>query len=57
MTPPALDIYFNAIHEEFEEVSKKFPDIELLYEPGRCLVAESTSVIVRVESIKKSVIY
>lgn len=45
MTPPALDIYFNVIHEEFEEISKKFPYIELLCEPGRCLVAESTSVI------------
>ena len=32
MTPPALDIYFNAIHEEFEEIANKFPYIELLCE-------------------------
>ena len=57
MTPPALDIYFNVIHEEFKEISKKFSNIELLCEPGRCLVAESTSVIVRVESRKKDQLY
>lgn len=57
MTPPALDIYFNTIHEEFGEIANKFPHIELLCEPGRCLVAESTSVIVRVESRKKNQLY
>lgn len=57
MTPPALDIYFNVIHEEFEAITNKFPHIELLCEPGRCLVAESTSVIVRVESRKKNQLY
>ncbi|OIZ99584.1 ornithine decarboxylase [Rickettsiella grylli] len=57
MTPPPLEIYFNVIHEEFKEISKKFPTIELLCEPGRCLVAESTSVIVRVESRKKNQLY
>ena len=57
MTPPALDVYFNVIHEEFVKIEKKFPNIELLCEPGRCLVAESTSVIVRVESRKKNQLY
>ncbi|MFZ0219140.1 MAG: type III PLP-dependent enzyme [Candidatus Aquirickettsiella sp.] len=57
MTPPALDIYFDVIHEEFEEINNKFPYIELLCEPGRSLVAESTSVIVRVESRKKNKLY
>lgn len=57
MTPPELDVYFNVIHEEFFKIEKKFPYIELLCEPGRCLVAESTSVIVRVESRKKNQLY
>ncbi|MGA7536559.1 MAG: type III PLP-dependent enzyme, partial [Candidatus Rickettsiella isopodorum] len=57
MTPPALDIYFNVIHKEFEVIANLFPQIELLCEPGRCLVAESTSVIVRVESRKKNRLY
>jgi ornithine decarboxylase len=57
MTPPALDIYFNVIHKEFEETASLLPHIELLCEPGRCLVAESTSVIVRVESRKKNRLY
>lgn len=57
MTPPSLEVYFKVIHEEFVEIEKKFPHIELLCEPGRCLVAESTSVIVRVESRKKNQLY
>lgn len=57
MTPPPLDIYFDVIHKEFEGIANQFPQIELLCEPGRCLVAESTSVIVRVESRKKNRLY
>lgn len=57
MIPPALDIYFDVIHKEFEEITNMAPQIELLCEPGRGLVAESTSVIVRVESRKKNRLY
>lgn len=56
MVPPAMIEYFNAIHEEFAAINKN-NDIELLCEPGRALVAESTSVIVRVEMRKEDKLY
>lgn len=48
MTPPPLQGYFDAVHDEFARFA---PDghLELLAEPGRALVAESMSLIVRVE--------
>lgn len=48
MMPPDLLQYMEAIKEEFEVISKEHK-CELLCEPGRALVAESGSVIVRVE--------
>lgn len=48
MIPPAMSEYFNAIHDEFEKIDGH-EQMQLLAEPGRALVAESTSVIVRVE--------
>lgn len=56
MIPPPIIEYFNAIHEEFAKLNKK-NNIELLCEPGRALVAESTSVVVRVEMRKGDKLY
>ena len=57
MIPPALTIYFDAIHDEFAKVVQRYPRIQLLCEPGRSLVAESTSVIVNVELRKDDILY
>ncbi|MFV9989245.1 MAG: type III PLP-dependent enzyme [Coxiella endosymbiont of Dermacentor nuttalli] len=57
MIPPMLHIYFEVIHTEFEKITKKQPHMELLCEPGRSLVAESTSVVVNVELRKDNVLY
>ncbi|MCE3233675.1 MAG: ornithine decarboxylase [Rickettsiaceae bacterium] len=56
MKPLAMQLFFDAIHEEFEDI-KQGRDIELLCEPGRALVAESGSVIVRVELRKGDHLY
>jgi ornithine decarboxylase len=47
MVPPDMVDYFDAIHEEFQAV-KNHESMQLLAEPGRALVAESMSVIVKV---------
>ena len=57
MIPPALHVYFEAIHTEFAKIIRKRPHMELLCEPGRSLVAESTSVVVNVELRKDDVLY
>ncbi len=57
MLPPAMQLYFDAIHEEFAKVISKNPGCELICEPGRAIVAESGSVIVRVELRKKDYLY
>lgn len=56
MMPPDLQLYFDAIHEEFAKLTKH-GSCELLCEPGRALVAESGSVIVKVELRKKDYLY
>lgn len=56
MIPPPLTDYFDAIHEEFRKV-EGWRDMTLLSEPGRAIVAESTSVIVRVELRKGNTLY
>ncbi len=56
MMPPALKLYFNAIHEEFAKITKH-GTCELLCEPGRAIVAESGSVIVKVVLRKKDYLY
>lgn len=56
MTPPDLKEYFNAIHEEFSNIPQH-DSMQLLAEPGRALVAESTSLIVKVEMRKGSNLY
>ncbi|QTS84140.1 type III PLP-dependent enzyme [Coxiella endosymbiont of Amblyomma nuttalli] len=57
MIPPMLAVYFDAIHAELAKVVQKRPHIQLLCEPGRSLVAESTSVIVNVELRKDNMLY
>jgi len=57
MTPPPLDDYFSAIDEEFDIIRQSYPDLILLSEPGRALVAETTSVIVRVDLRKDDILY
>lgn len=57
MIPPTLSVYFDAIHSELAKVVWKRPHIQLLCEPGRSLVAESTSVIVNVELRKDNMLY
>lgn len=56
MMPPDMQLYFDAIHEEFAKFKKQGP-CELLCEPGRAIVAESGSVIVKVELRKKDFLY
>ncbi len=56
MIPPPLTDYFDAIHEEFHKIDGS-KDMTLLSEPGRAIVAESTSVVVRVELRKGNTLY
>ncbi|MDF1761046.1 MAG: type III PLP-dependent enzyme [Coxiellaceae bacterium] len=57
MFPPALEEYFAAISEEMVHVKMLQPSIKLLCEPGRSIVAESTSLIVKVLHRKDYVLY
>ena len=56
MTPPDMTQYFNAIHEATRDVIRQH-GCTLMCEPGRALVAESASVIVRVEARKGDFLY
>lgn len=56
LTPPSLIDYFSVIHQEFEKINPN-QSMKLLCEPGRALVAESTSLIVRVELRKRETLY
>jgi len=56
MIPPDIQSYFDTIHDEFKKF-KNFKAIELMAEPGRAIVAESGSVIARVELRKDSFLY
>lgn len=56
MTPPPLDDYAKAILDGFEDMSVS-EHCELWCEPGRALVAESTSVLTRVELRKDDALY
>ena len=57
MIPPPMEEYFDAILGEFRKILKKRPHVKLLCEPGRAMVAESTSVIVSVELRKDDTLY
>jgi ornithine decarboxylase len=56
MIPPDLEDYFDAIHNEFAKI-EGHEQMQLLAEPGRALVAECMSLIVRVELRKGNVLY
>lgn len=57
MQPPALRHYFEAIHQGFARLKRQHPSLTLLSEPGRALVAEAFSLIVRVELRKQHHLY
>lgn len=56
MTPPPMKDYFTAIHEATRDIVRQH-GCRLLAEPGRALVAESGSVLVRVELRKGNFLY
>ncbi len=56
MIPPDLIAYFDAIHEEFEKI-EGHEFMQLIAEPGRSLVAESMSLIVRVDARQGNMLY
>jgi ornithine decarboxylase len=56
MVPPALDDYVDSIHRGFEEM-KVHETTELWCEPGRALVAESSSILAKVELRKGDSLY
>ena len=56
MEPPALETYFDVIHNAFEALPISY-SAELWCEPGRALCAEYASVLVRVEKRRGSELY
>ena len=56
MEPPALELYFDAIHRGFESLPVSYSS-ELWCEPGRALCAEYSSLIVRVERRRGDELY
>lgn len=56
MVPPAMDLYFDAIHESVAGILAEHKCL-LIAEPGRALVAESGSTVVRVEMRKGDHLY
>ncbi|PZU57536.1 MAG: decarboxylase [Sphingobium sp.] len=56
MEPPALELYFDAIHRGFESLPVSYSS-ELWCEPGRALSAEYSSLIVRVERRRGDELY
>ena len=56
MSPPALADYVDSIHRGFEEM-KVHETTELWCEPGRAMVAESSSLLVKVELRKGDALY
>ena len=56
MQPPELSLYMDAIHSAFEEMLVH-ETTELWCEPGRALVAESSSILTKVELRKGSALY
>lgn len=56
MEPPALEQYFQVIHDKFEDLPISY-SAELWCEPGRALCAEYSSVIVRVEKRRGQDLY
>jgi ornithine decarboxylase len=56
MVPPALDDYMDSIHRGFAEMMVH-ETTELWCEPGRALVAESSSILAKVELKKGDALY
>ncbi len=56
MVPPAMEDYMESIHRGFDEM-KVHETTELWCEPGRALVAESTSILCKVELKKGDALY
>lgn len=56
MAPPALEDYADSIHRGFAEMMVH-ETTELWCEPGRALVAESTSILAKVEARKGDALY
>lgn len=56
MEPPALELYFDAIHRGFESLPVSYSS-ELWCEPGRALSAEYSSLVVRVERRRGDELY
>ncbi|MBB3763755.1 ornithine decarboxylase [Sphingomicrobium lutaoense] len=56
MEPPALEQYFQVIHDKFEDLPVSY-SAELWCEPGRALCAEYSSVVVRVEKRRGQDLY
>jgi ornithine decarboxylase len=56
MSPPDLKLYVDVIKEAFEEMPV-LGNADLWCEPGRALVAESTSILVKVELVKDGALY
>jgi ornithine decarboxylase len=57
LQPPALKEYMRAIAKSFRKIQRINPDCELWSEPGRALVAEGGSLLVRVELRKGNSLY
>ena len=56
MTPPPIESFFDAIHAEFKNIPGH-ERMQLLAEPGRAMVAESCSLVVRVDLRKDHMLY
>jgi ornithine decarboxylase len=56
MSPPDLKVYIDVIRQAFEDMPV-LSNADLWCEPGRALVAESTSILVRVELVKDGALY
>lgn len=54
LTPPPIHDYFNVIEEEFASINQNY---QLLAEPGRAIVAESMSLVVRVDLRRNNTLY
>ncbi len=59
LKPPKITDYFNTINSEFIKIKASLQqyNLKLLAEPGRALVAETTSMIVKVELRKNNTLY
>lgn len=56
MTPPDLELYVNVIKSAFEGMPVAM-NAKLWCEPGRAMVAESTSILARVELVKNGALH